>query len=74
MQLRVQKNMLDSIDELFEVKSLTHLDLGFCSIDGTLSTKIGQLSNLVHLNMEQNELTGTIPTEISKLQSLEILT
>ena len=36
---------------------------------GSISTKIGQLTNLEVLSISHNKLTGTIPTEIGLIGS-----
>lgn len=60
-------------DDLFDIQSLTDLDLSNSMLGGTLSTKIGGMTNLKHLSLAENGLTGSIPSEIGLLASLEDL-
>ena len=60
-------------DPVFELDSLTTLDLSASRFAGTLSSKIGQLTSLKSLNLIGNELNGQIPPEIGNLVALEKL-
>jgi Leucine-rich repeat (LRR) protein len=60
-------------DELFDLTSLTDLNLSDSMFSGTLSSRIGRLTNLKTLDLVGNSLTGQIPSEIGMLASLEEL-
>ena len=60
-------------DELFNLGGLTDLDLSDSRFGGTLSSKIGSLTNLLRLNLVSNDLSGLIPSEIGNLGSVEDL-
>jgi Leucine-rich repeat (LRR) protein len=60
-------------DELFNLEGLTDLDLSDSRFGGTLSSKIGSLTNLLRLNLVSNDLSGLVPSEIGNLGSVEEL-
>jgi len=59
-----------------DVGNLTDLQLlniGSCSLNGTIPNTIGNCSQLWSINLKENNLIGAIPPEISNLDSLEFL-
>ena len=42
-------------------------------LEGTISTKIGNLKKLTHLLINNNPISGTIPTEIGLCEKLSVL-
>lgn len=54
--------------------TVTHIDLPFNGLVGTLPSEIGDFGGLRVLNLRSNnQIQGTIPTSIANLQTLEIL-
>ena len=49
---------------------VTGLDLNSNSLNGTISPKIGDLTQLIQLNLSNNSLNGTIPIEIGSFIEL----
>ncbi|KAH9301088.1 hypothetical protein KI387_012671 [Taxus chinensis] len=71
--LNLNDNPLDpSIipQEIYSLKSLSILSLSNCSLFGTISPSIGNLTELVNLELSYNNLKGTIPREIARLTNL----
>ena len=60
-------------EEIFELKSLRHLDLSDSLFGGTLPSAIEELSLLEEFYCRGNEITGTIPSSIGNLNYLEVL-
>ncbi|KAG6750286.1 hypothetical protein POTOM_047390 [Populus tomentosa] len=58
---------------LSRLKRLEFLNLTKNSVEGPLSTNIGNFRNLRHLRLGMNKLNGTIPYEIGLLSNLEVL-
>jgi hypothetical protein len=50
-----------------------HLDMAANAFDGTISSRLGVLTQLTHLTLLDNSLSSTIPTQIGLLTSLEVL-
>ena len=50
--------------------NLTHLDLSFNQLTGSIPHQIGSLTKLTHLDLSFNELTGSIPHQIGSLTKL----
>lgn len=74
--LHAHKNSFGGIpipEELFNVKTLTGLDLSDCSLGGTLSPKVGQLASLQQLTLSGNAFSGQLPSEFGQLQSMKEL-
>lgn len=72
----LKNNLHGSIpEETYWMTSLRSLSLSLNPLGGTLSTRLGLLSNLEAVTLSRNErgLTGTIPTEIEQLSKLEVL-
>ena len=49
---------------------VTSLELWGNQLSGTISAKLGGLSNLGHLDLSRNQLSGTIPSELGGLSNL----
>ena len=60
-------------DELFDVTTLTDLNLSDSMIGGKLSGKVGQLTNLQRLTLVGNGLGGELPSELGQLNALKEL-
>jgi Leucine-rich repeat (LRR) protein len=60
-------------DELFALTNLESLLLSSSGLEGTLSSRIGELKKLKVLNLGSNYFSGEIPSEIGLLGSLEVL-
>ena len=60
-------------DELFNLSTLTDLNLAESTLTGTLSQKIIQLSNLQRINLTDNLLSGELPSQFGQLKDLEKL-
>jgi len=75
--LRLNNNPLLSgeiPDSLYDLRWLEHLDLGSCSFDGTLSSRIGELGeSLTSLRLSNNNFHGQIPAELDLLNSLIVM-
>ena len=57
-------------EELFRMKKLNYLNLGYNKFSGTVSAALGDLDQLTYLMLDNNEMTGTIPSELGKLTQL----
>ena len=62
-----------SVNEIGELRHLTHIIMTRNAYEGTIPTEIGKLTNLRVLNLRDNFFTGTIPTQIGQLHNLEVL-
>lgn len=72
----LKNNLQGSIpEEIYWMTSLRSLSLSLNPLGGTISTRLGLLSNLEAATLSRNErgLSGTIPTEIENLSKLEVL-
>jgi len=73
-ELHFTSNELTSIpNELFNLVNLERLLLNFNKIQGTLSSRIGQLQSLKELYMFRNKLSGNLPKEIANLKNIKVL-
>jgi len=57
-------------DEMYNLSNLEELYLNYCTIQGSLSSKIGQLVSIKDLQLLKNKLTGTLPSTIGNLSNL----
>ncbi len=57
----------------YSINETTSLDLSNNSLEGEISSDIGQLINLTSLYLSNNEITGEIPLEIGNLTNLTVL-
>jgi len=57
----------------YSIDETTFLDLSNNSLEGDISSDIGQLINLTSLYLSNNEITGEIPLEIGSLSNLTVL-
>jgi Leucine-rich repeat (LRR) protein len=72
--LHLTGNSLKSIpDDIYSLVNLEELYMNYNDMEGSISSKIGQLSALRELFMFRNKLSGNIPAEIGKLQNLRTL-
>merc|ERR1712238_247078 len=60
-------------DELFDISTLTDLNLSDSMLTGNLSPKIGQLSNLQRITLTRNSLSGELPSQFGQLKALKEL-
>ncbi|MGK3751646.1 MAG: Leucine-rich repeat (LRR) protein [Bacillariaceae sp.] len=60
-------------DELFDISTLVDLNLSGSMLIGTLSAKIGQLSNLQRITLIGNSLNGELPSQFGQLKALKEL-
>ncbi|KAL3925912.1 MAG: hypothetical protein SGILL_000089 [Bacillariaceae sp.] len=60
-------------EEIFDVTSLTELNLSDSMFSGTISSKVSSLTNLVHLVLSGNGLSGNLPSEFGQLKALQEL-
>jgi hypothetical protein len=70
--LEIYKNNLTGTipEELFSLTKMTSLDVNDCQLlTGTLSTRVGQLSQMQRFRVSRNQMVGSIPTEIVNLSS-----
>lgn len=58
-------------DEVFDISTLTDLNIADSMLAGPLSGKIGKLTQLQRLTLDSNSLTGELPSQISLLPSLK---
>ena len=58
-------------DEIFDISTLTDLNLADSMLTGTLSEKIGQLSQLQRITLDGNSLTGELPSQLGQLRALK---
>ncbi|CAB9526968.1 Leucine Rich Repeat [Seminavis robusta] len=75
MTLMLDQNMFTGTipEELYNITYLRTLYISEIPLEGTLSTKIGQLTNMwdFQADLLANGLSGTIPSEIGKLHMLK---
>lgn len=57
---------------VFDMTSLTELDISGNALEGALPSELGRLSGLKKLDASNNRMTG-VPAEIGRLTSLETL-
>jgi hypothetical protein len=57
-------------EEIFEASKMVALYINNNNLVGTLSTKLGQMTDLQEFTVKYNYLTGTIPTEFDNLSKL----
>ncbi|MED6184638.1 hypothetical protein PIB30_049455 [Stylosanthes scabra] len=64
-----------SIPEWFgqRLTKLRVLDLGSCSLTGSIPSSLGGLTGLTFLSLSGNELTGRLPSELGRLSGLTVL-
>jgi Leucine-rich repeat (LRR) protein len=73
-ELHFTSNELTSIpNELFNLVNLERLLMNFNKIQGTLSSRIGQLQSLRELYLFRNKLSGNLPSELSNLKNIRVL-
>mmetsp|Transcript_48680 Transcript_48680/g.55180 ORF Transcript_48680/g.55180 Transcript_48680/m.55180 type:complete len:2664 (+) Transcript_48680:160-8151(+) len=60
-------------DELFDISTLTDLNLSDSMLTGNLSPKIGHLSNLQRITLTRNSLSGELPSQFGQLKALKEL-
>jgi len=58
---------------LHDMESLQYLYANYNEWTGTLSTRIGYLTDLVELYLVDNQFSGQIPSQLGKLTDLEVL-
>jgi Leucine-rich repeat (LRR) protein len=58
-------------DEIFDISTLTDLNLADSMLVGTLSEKIGQLTQLQRITLDGNSLSGELPAELGRLLALK---
>jgi len=58
-------------DEIFDLTTLTNLNLADSMLVGTLSEKIGQLTQLERINLHGNSLSGELPAAFGQLTGLK---
>lgn len=58
-------------DEIFDISTLTDLNLAYSMLAGTLSGKIGQLTQLERITLDGNSLTGELPSQLGQLPALK---
>ncbi|KAL3925428.1 MAG: hypothetical protein SGILL_000414 [Bacillariaceae sp.] len=60
-------------EELFDITSLTELNLSDSMFAGAVSARVGGLTNLVRLVLNGNALSGSLPSEFGELKALQEL-
>jgi Leucine-rich repeat (LRR) protein len=72
IELQAYKNQLGGAipDVFWNNHQLTGLRLDLNIFVGTISTRIGELTNLTDLRFSNNAFSGTLPASISKLSNL----
>ena len=58
-------------DEIFEISTLTDLNLANSLLVGPLSGNIGKLTQLQRITIDGNSLSGELPSELGQLQALK---
>ena len=58
-------------DEIFEISTLTDLNLADSLLSGPLSGKVGQLTQLERITLDGNSLDGELPSELGQLVTLK---
>lgn len=57
--------------EIWKLKSLEKLDLGYNNLTGNIPAGISQLPNLTHFDVSNNQLTGSLPYDFFRSRSLD---
>lgn len=52
-----------------EMRNITHIDLSYNALSGSIPTEIGQINNLEALILRSNALSGALPTEIADVNA-----
>ena len=76
LDIRLQFNALTGTipEEIYNIETLTRLDLYDCQLTGTISTSISKMSNLEVFRIRANRgITGTVPSEIGLLPNIKEL-
>lgn len=61
-------------EEIFNFSQLERLDLWETNLQGTISSRIGQLANtLTALRLQNNSFTGELPSELGLLTNIKTL-
>jgi Leucine-rich repeat (LRR) protein/uncharacterized membrane protein len=72
--INLDANFLTSIpDAFYEMRQLTIVELGINFIEGSISPKIGNLTNLESFSGSQNFFTGKLPSTIRNCVSLKTI-
>ncbi|VEU40520.1 unnamed protein product [Pseudo-nitzschia multistriata] len=60
-------------DEIFDISTLTDINLSDSMLSGPLSKKVGQLTNLQRIALDRNSLSGELPDQLGQLKALKEL-
>jgi len=71
-KLKLKNNLFQGVLplEIFDIKTLTWLDVSRNQFTGTIPENINELKDMTHLYFSYNQLSGTIPEGICELISL----
>ena len=71
-KLKLKNNLFQGVLplEIFDIKTLTWLDVSRNQFTGTIPENINELKDMTHLYFSYNQLSGTIPESICELISL----
>ncbi len=71
-KLKLKNNLFQGVLplEIFDIKTLTWLDVSRNQFTGTIPENINELEDMTHLYFSYNQLSGTIPEGICELISL----
>lgn len=70
--LEIYENQLTGSipEEIYNLTLMYAFDVNLCRLEGTLSTRIGQLTNMERFRVSSNDLKGTIPEEVVNLTKI----
>jgi len=70
--LEIYENQLTGSipEEIYNLTQMLSFDVNQCRLDGTLSTRIGQLTSMERFRVSSNGMSGPIPEEIANLSKI----
>ncbi|KAF3786934.1 Receptor-like protein 12 [Nymphaea thermarum] len=67
---RMWPNLSNFSDSLLDLRHLRFLELSNVPFNGSIPSRLGELTELTHLNLSNGGFTGQIPSQLSQMTSL----